>query len=103
MALTSYGRPLMALSSLKYLGRFLLASDNDWPAVIWNLRRVRHKWAYLSQVIRRYGSDACMLGIFYISVVQVVLLYRSESWVVSPQIGKALGRIHHWEIQRITG
>ena len=103
MAINAYGLPLTEVSSFKYLGRVLSASDDDWPAVIWNLRRVRQKWVYLSQVIRRYGSDACMLGIFYISVVQVVLLYRSESWVVSPQIGKALGIIHHWEIRRITG
>ena len=37
MALTDYVLPLMELSSFKYLGKVLLASENDWPAVISNL------------------------------------------------------------------
>ena len=44
-----------------------------------------------------------MSGFFYTMVVQVVLLYKSESWVMSPQIGKVLGSIHHREIRRLTG
>ena len=43
------------------------------------------------------------VGIFYIAVVQVVLLYGLESWVMSPQIGKVLGSIHHQDIWQITG
>ena len=41
--------------------------------------------------------------IFYTAVVQVVLLYRSESWIISPQIGKVLYSIHHQEIWRLMG
>ena len=33
----------------------------------------------------------------------MVLLYGSESWVMSPQIGKALGIIHHRDIRWLTG
>ena len=43
------------------------------------------------------------VGIFNTEVVQVVLLYGSESWVVSPQIGKVLGSIHHQDIWRLMG
>ena len=95
MALTVYRRPLTTVSSFNYLGRFLLASDNDWSAVIWNLRRAQQKWAYLSQVIGWYGADAWMSGNFYTRVLQVVLLYGSKYWVVSLRIWKALESIQH--------
>ena len=53
VALTAYVRPLTVVSSFKYLGRVLVASDNDYPTVIRKLRRSRHKWAILSQVFGR--------------------------------------------------
>ena len=40
---------------------------------------------------------------FYTAVVQVLLLYKSESWFMSPQIGKVLVSIRHQEIQRLMG
>ena len=32
-----------------------------------------------------------------------MLLYGSEIWVVSPSIGKTIGRFHHQVVQRLTG
>ena len=58
-------------------GLLLLASYNNWPEVICNLHRAQQKWAYLSQVLGQDGEDACMSGIFYTALVQVVLLYSS--------------------------
>ena len=49
MALTAYGHPLTAVSSFKYLGRVLLAPDNDWTAVIRNLHREQHKRVRMSR------------------------------------------------------
>ena len=40
---------------------------------------------------------------FYTAMVQSVLPYGSESWVMSPQIGKALDGFHHQMIRRRTG
>ena len=94
-ALTAYGHPLAPVSSFKYLGRILLVSDNDWAVVVRNLRRARKKWARLTRVLGREGEDAQALGMFYIAVVQVVLLYGSETWVMYPRIGKTLGGFHH--------
>ena len=36
-SLRAYVRPLTSLSSFKYLGRIIGASDNEWPAVVSNL------------------------------------------------------------------
>ena len=43
------------------------------------------------------------LGIFYTAVVQAVLLYRLETWVMSLWIGKTLGGFHHQVIRKLTG
>ena len=101
--LTAYGRPLAAVPDFKYLGRVLSASDDEWPAVVHNLRMARSKWARLSWLLRREGADARTLGMFYVAVVQAVLIYRSEMWVMSPRIGKMLGGFYHWVAHRLTG
>ena len=38
-SITSYGIPLSLVTSFKYISRFLLAAENDWPAVVRNLHR----------------------------------------------------------------
>ena len=83
MELTALVLPLMVVSSFNYLGWVLLESDDNWQTVIWNLQRAQRKWARLSWVIGREGLDARTLGMFYTVVVQAVLLYRSELWVMS--------------------
>ena len=40
-AFSAYGRPLEMVPFFKYLGRVLLAADDDWPAVIQNLSKAR--------------------------------------------------------------
>ena len=41
MALTAYGPPLTPFNSFKYLGGVLTAEDENWPAVVGNLQRIR--------------------------------------------------------------
>ena len=81
--LTAYGSPLETIPSFKYLVRILLESDDEWPAVVHNLRKVRKKWALLSRVLGREREDAQTKGLFYVVVVQVVLMYGLETWVIS--------------------
>ena len=75
--LTAYGFPLAPLSSFKYLGRILSASDDYWPVVVQNLRQVCKKWVRLMWMLGREGEDARILGVFYVEVVQAILLYGS--------------------------
>ena len=51
VALTAYGRPLMAAPSLKYLGGVISVSDDNWLAVIRNFWRVRQKLARLLRML----------------------------------------------------
>ena len=42
-AITAYRTPLAPATPFKYLGRFLSASDDDWPAVVNNFQRAQQK------------------------------------------------------------
>ena len=102
-AITAYGTPIAPVTSLKYIGRVLLAADNDWPVVVRNLRKARQKWAWLTRVLIREGADAWTSCQIYLTVVQLVLLYGSETWVMKPHIGRVLVRFHHRVERRMTG
>ena len=49
------------------------------------------------------GADAWAPRMFYTAVVQVILLYGSETWIISLLVGKMLGSFHHRVIRRLTG
>ena len=57
-ALTTYGSPLSKVTSFKYLGRVLSAEDDNWTAVVRNLKCARQKWARLTRILIREGADS---------------------------------------------
>ena len=48
-ALSTYGVPLSQVTSFKYQGQVLAAEDENWTAVVRNLRRTRQKWERLTR------------------------------------------------------
>ena len=44
------------VDSFKYLGRILHRADEDWPAVLRNIRRERQVWARLGKLLRQEGE-----------------------------------------------
>ena len=48
-------------------------------------------------------SDASGVRISFKSVIQAVLLFRSETWVVTPHMGTALGGFQTQVARRLTG
>ena len=67
-----------------------------------NLRRSRKKWARLPWVLIREGADARTLGEIYLVMVQAVLLYGSEIWVLTPRMQRVLGGFHHIVARKLT-
>ena len=47
--------------------------------------------------------DKITVGRLYVAVVQVVLLFGSKTWVLTPRLEKALEGFHHWEARRMAG
>ena len=61
---------LAKVTTLKYIGRILTAVDDNWPLVVINLRKSIRKWARLTRVLSREGTDARTSGQIYLLVVQ---------------------------------
>ena len=49
------------------------------------------------------GAAPRVSGFFFKAVVQAVLLFRAETWVVTPRMGKALGGFQTQVVIRLTG
>ena len=95
MVITSYRTPLAPVTSFKYLERVLLSAHNYYPVVVHNLWRAHHKWSRLSRVLIREVADDRTLRRIYRAVVQAVMMYRLETWLMIPLIGRVLGEFDH--------
>ena len=81
----------------------MTANDNDWPALRKNLQKARGKWMQVSKVLRTEGADPKICANFYKAVVQTVLLFGSETWVISPAMLRTLEGFHHRIARQISG
>ena len=82
MDFQSYRITLETVKTFKYLGWVLTAYDYNWKEVVDNLWKAQIRWAFFSGVWGREGSDPRTSGTLYKAVVQVTLMFRSESWVM---------------------
>ena len=89
-AFEAYGAPIKSMTEFKCLGIILTATDDDWLAVVGNLGTLRRSWGRLSRVLGKEGADPRVSRAFYIAVTQAVLLFGSETWVLTSQMEKAL-------------
>ena len=78
----------------KYLGRLLAYDNNDPQAVQGNLKKARGIWARLSWTMRAENASPRVSGLFYKVTVQLILLFGSETWNLSPTSLKSLEGFH---------
>ena len=79
------------------------ARDNDWPAVATNLVKTRKSWGRLLWILSLKGADKRVSGNFFKAVVQAVLPFWADTWVLTPRIERALDSFVHGAARRITG
>jgi hypothetical protein len=99
----AYGKDIGKVEEFDYLGRPLTADDNDWPALRKNLQKARGKWMQISKVLRTEGANPKICASFYKAVVQTVLLFGSETWVISPAMLRTLEGFHHRVARQLSG
>ena len=102
-AITDYIVPLSQITFFKYLGRVLAEEDNDCPEVVRNLSRARQKYVRLNRLLIREGADDRTSGQIYLAVVQSVLLYNSDTWVLTRRMQRVIGGFHHRVAHRMSG
>ena len=92
-AFRAYGRPLEMANSFKYLWRVISATDNNWLAVVRNLAQAKTVWRRMPWILNREEATPRVSGFFFKAVIQAVLIFRAETWVVTPRMGMALGGV----------
>ena len=78
-------------------------ADDDWPAVVQNLEMARAVWRRMTRILSREGAELRLSGFFFKVVVQSVLLFGAETWLVTPHMGRVLGGFQDQLVLRLTG
>ena len=68
-----------------------------------NMNNVRMRWGMIAGVLANTVETVQTYGIMYKAVAQSVILYGSESWVVTGVMLKVLEGFRHQEARRIMG
>jgi len=96
------GTDLDRVPNFNYLGRILSQGNTDWPTTYKNLKKARAKWTLISRPLIKTGVSERTVGLFTKAITQSVLLYGSETWVVTPQMLQPLESFTHRIARRIT-
>ena len=65
--------------------------------------KTRKSWGRLQGILRREGATPRISGNFFKAVVQQVLLFGAETWVVTPKMEWALRRFLYGAVMQLTG
>ena len=79
------------VTSFKYLGRVILATDDDWPAVVRNLAQAKTVLRRVSHITSMEGLTPWVSGFFFKAMIQAVLLFGAETWSVTDLHAKVPG------------
>ena len=68
-----------------------------------NLRRAQEKWGLLVNLLSREGADRRTTGFLNVELVKAVLLFGSETWVMTPELEKYINDFRHRAVRRMAG
>jgi hypothetical protein len=100
---TVVGVPIDSERWFVFLGRLLSTDEDDWPVVLRNMVNAWQRWAYISWILRREGSTPRISAMFYKAVLQTVLIFGSEPWVLTPSMLGKIEGFHRQIARRFTG
>jgi hypothetical protein len=103
VSFTIDGDEIERVAQFRYLGRILDENDDDTHASSRQLARARSKWNRIGRVLRSEGMKPRAMGYFYKAIVQAVLLYGSETWVVSDAHLRQFRSFHSKVGRHLTG
>ena len=79
------------VTSFKYLGRMISVMDDKWPAVARNPVREKTVLSRILCILSKEGAKPRVSGLPFKAMIQAVMLFGAETWVVTSCMGKALG------------
>ena len=99
----AYSQLLATVTSFLCLLQILMSTYNNWLEVVYNLGKSRQIWARLLRILEREGEVARTSGRFYLAVMQEILIFGLDMWVVTPHIVRDLGGFQHRVVRQIMG
>jgi hypothetical protein len=96
-------RVICAFDSHVYLGCAVHGLRGETMCELTNLAKARRRWDTISWVLIQDGATPRISAMFYKVVVQSVLLYGSEYWVLSPKMLSKLEGFNKQIARRLTG
>ena len=86
-----------------YLIRTVSYNNSDWAALYHNLSKTRKWWEMAEKVVRKTEAEVRVQGMLYKEIVQSVLLYGRDIWVVMRAMLKVLEGLYHRTARRVAG
>jgi hypothetical protein len=83
---TIRAQPIETVTNFTYLGRVITSRDDDWLAARSNLHKAWNRWTMISRVLARKTASHRISALFYKATIQTILLYGSETWVITDEI-----------------
>ena len=80
-------------------------NNSDWVAMYGNLRKLQWRWGMVAKVLKNIGATVQSWEMIYKVIVQTVLLYRIDSWLVTEALLKVVEGFQHqvaWRIKDIS-
>ena len=85
---------IKGVGRFKYLRRLMDRSDENWTPVLHNIRKARKVWGRPGKILWREGAKPTVSECFYRAIVQAVLLFGSETWVLTDKISQRIEGAH---------
>ena len=80
---TVFGETIENVHEFKYLGRIVTDTDDDKPTVINNLNKAGKAWGQIHRLLsQEKGRNLKAVVSVYRAIIQAILLYGSETWVL---------------------
>ena len=80
-----------------------MATEHDWMEVVRKLDQAKKVCSRMLRILSREGAAPRLSGFLFKAVIQAVLLFGAEPWVVTPHMGKSLGGFQTKVARRLNG
>ena len=97
------GKKLQRVKQFCYLGRIFTENDDDSTCIQENLKKARKRWNRVGKILKTEGANPKVMAKFYLTIVQAVLLYGADSWVIKAKEAVALRSFHRRAVRYMTG
>ena len=67
------------------------------------MKKARKRWACVGKILKTKGANPKIMAKFYLTIVQAVLLYGADSWVIKKRDYDALRSFHRRAARYMTG